>query len=82
MLQINTGTVTVEVGGGLTWGQVYVALALHEVNVVGGRVPGVGVAGLTLGRGERLPSADVATGYQLQISCGLFLEKQPIRPHN
>ena len=43
---------TVEVGPGLTWDQVYVALNSTGVNVVGGRVPGVGVAGLTLGGGE------------------------------
>ena len=45
---------TVEVGPGLTWDQVYVALNSTGVNVVGGREPGVGVAGLTLGGGERL----------------------------
>ena len=45
---------TVEVGAGLTWDQVYAALEPTGVNVVGGRIPGVGVAGLTLGGGERL----------------------------
>jgi hypothetical protein len=48
---------TVHVGAGLTWDQVYVVLELTAVNVVGGRVPGVGVAGLTLGGGEYLPSS-------------------------
>ena len=43
---------TVEVGAGLTWDQVYVALEPTGVNVVGGRIPGVGVGGLTLGGGE------------------------------
>ena len=43
---------TVEVGAGLTWDQVYAALEPTGVNVVGGRLPGVGVAGLTLGGGE------------------------------
>ena len=43
---------TVEVGAGLTWDQVYAALEPTGVNVVGGRVPGVGVAGLILGGGE------------------------------
>ena len=46
---------TVKVGAGLTWGQVYDALDPTGVNVVGGRVPDVGVAGLTLGGGEYLP---------------------------
>ncbi|KAF8492578.1 hypothetical protein F5888DRAFT_1857925, partial [Russula emetica] len=42
---------TVEVGAGLTWDQVYATLEPTGVNVVGGRIPGVGVAGLTLGGG-------------------------------
>jgi len=45
---------TVEVGAGLTWDQVYAALEPTGVNVVGGRIPGVGVAGLSLGGGESL----------------------------
>ena len=45
---------TVDVGAGLTWDQVYVVLEPTGVNVVGGRVPGIGVAGLTLGGGESL----------------------------
>jgi FAD/FMN-containing dehydrogenase len=48
----------VEVGAGLTWDQVYVALEPTGVNVVGGRIPGVGVAGLTLGGGESLSSTE------------------------
>lgn len=44
-------TGTVEVGAGLTWDQVYVALEPTGVNVIGGRKPGAGVAGLTLGGG-------------------------------
>jgi FAD/FMN-containing dehydrogenase len=45
---------TVEVGAGLTWDQVYAALDHNGVIVIGGRLPGVGVAGLTLGGGECL----------------------------
>ena len=45
---------TVEVGAGLTWDQVYAALEPTGVNVVGGRIPGAGVAGLTLGGGGSL----------------------------
>jgi len=52
IVQVNDGTV--EVGSGLTWDQVYLVLDPTGVNVVGGRVPGIGVAGLTLGGGERL----------------------------
>jgi FAD/FMN-containing dehydrogenase len=47
---------TVEVGPGLIWDQVYEILESTGVNVVGGRLPGVGVAGLTLGGGECLQS--------------------------
>jgi FAD/FMN-containing dehydrogenase len=52
--KVNVASGTVEVGAGLTWDQVYAALEPTGVNVVGGRIPGVGVAGLTLGGGERL----------------------------
>ena len=43
---------TVDVGSGLVWDDVYAALEPLGVNVVGGRVTGVGVAGFTLGGGE------------------------------
>jgi len=49
---------TVEIGPGLTWDQVYETLGPTGVTVVGGRIPGVGVAGLTLGGGKRLPWSD------------------------
>jgi len=42
---------TVDVGAGLVWDDVYVALEPHGVNVVGARTSGVGVAGFTLGGG-------------------------------
>ena len=41
----------VEIGSGLIWDQVYEKLEPTGMNVVGGRIPGVGVAGLTLGGG-------------------------------
>lgn len=47
----NSGSQTVDIGAGLIWDDVYAALEPYEVNVVGGRVTGVGVAGLTLGGG-------------------------------
>jgi len=43
---------TVEIGAGLTWTDVYKYLSPKGLNVVGGRVNGVGVAGLALGGGE------------------------------
>ena len=50
-IKVAVGGATVEVGAGLTWDYVYAALEPHGINVVGARVPGVGVAGLTLGGG-------------------------------
>lgn len=44
---------TVTFGAGLIWDDVYAALAPHGVNVLGGRVTGVGVAGFILGGGAR-----------------------------
>ena len=46
----DAGTATI--GAGLIWDDVYAALAPYNVNVVGGRVTGVGVAGFSLGGGK------------------------------
>ena len=43
---------TATIGAGLVWDDVYAALEPYNVNVVGGRVSGVGVAGFTLGGGN------------------------------
>jgi hypothetical protein len=56
-IKVNKAAATVEVGAGLTWDQVYAVLDAHGVNVIGGRIPGVGVAGIALGGGKPLPSA-------------------------
>ena len=42
---------TATAGTGLVWDDVYAALQPHNVAVVGGRVSGIGIAGLTLGGG-------------------------------
>ncbi len=42
---------TVDVGPGLIWDDVYQALDPFNVTIIGGRVSGVGVAGLMLGGG-------------------------------
>jgi len=47
----NAASQTADIGAGLIWDDVYVALQPHGVNVVGGRVTGVGVAGFILGGG-------------------------------
>lgn len=49
---------TVEVGPALTWDEVYDVLSPAGMSVVGGRVSGVGVAGLTLGGGKFLRSSN------------------------
>lgn len=64
-IKVDTSASTVEVGAGLTWDQVYAALGQYGLNVIGGRVPGVGVAGLTLGGGGCFPLSD------FPISCKL-----------
>ncbi|KAG8219432.1 hypothetical protein J3R82DRAFT_357 [Butyriboletus roseoflavus] len=42
---------TARIGAGLIWDDVYAALEPYGVNVAGGRVSGIGVAGFTLGGG-------------------------------
>ncbi|KAI0773005.1 FAD-binding domain-containing protein [Trametes elegans] len=65
-----------EVGAGLIWDEVYEALEPYAVNVVGGRVTGVGVAGFTLGGGyswktNRLGlTVDNLTGFELVLPNG------------
>jgi hypothetical protein len=50
-IKYDAGAKTVTVGSGLIWDEVYAALVPLGVNVVGGRVSGVGVSGLLLGGG-------------------------------
>ncbi|KAI9450556.1 FAD dependent oxidoreductase [Russula earlei] len=50
-ITVNQTTSTVEIGAGLLWDDVYRALDGTGLNVVGGRVSGVGVAGFILGGG-------------------------------
>ena len=64
-IKVDSGAATVELGPGLTWDQVYAALNPQGVNVIGARVPGVGVAGVALGGGECLPSSDAPAGYEM-----------------
>ncbi|KAH8996310.1 FAD-binding domain-containing protein [Lactarius akahatsu] len=74
--KVNYKDRTVEVGAGLTWDQVYTALNSTKVNVVGGRIPGIGVAGLTLGGGYSYKSSqyglaiDNVASYELVLPNG------------
>ncbi|KAI0794890.1 FAD dependent oxidoreductase [Abortiporus biennis] len=67
---------TVDVGPGLTWDDVYATLQPQGVNVVGGRVSGVGVAGFSLGGGyswlsnERGLTVDNIVSYELVLPNG------------
>ena len=67
-IKVDPAAATVEVGAGLTWDQVYAALDPYNLTVIGGRAPGIGVAGLTLGGGESLLSYGIPRGYEAQIS--------------
>jgi FAD/FMN-containing dehydrogenase len=49
--KVNSDSGTVDVGAGLNWDPVYQTLAAIGLTVAGGRIPGVGVAGTTLGGG-------------------------------
>lgn len=67
----NASAQTATIGAGLIWDDVYAALAPHNVNVIGGRVTGVGVAGFTLGGGYSWKTnqygltVDSVTAYEL-----------------
>jgi FAD/FMN-containing dehydrogenase len=56
-IDFDSASQTVAMGTGLLFDDVYAALAPHNVNVLGGRVTGIGVGGFTLG-GGRLPVTD------------------------
>ena len=58
-IDYDSTTGTVAVGAGNIWDDVYDALMPYNVNVVGGRVSGIGVAGYTLGGGMRHSSSRV-----------------------
>jgi FAD/FMN-containing dehydrogenase len=66
-IKVNSSCGTVEVGAGLTWDQVYEALEPTGLNVIGGRIPGVGVAGLSLGGGESLSSTESLNSYAFRL---------------
>ncbi|KAH9048464.1 FAD-binding domain-containing protein [Lactarius hengduanensis] len=74
--KVNYKDGTVEVGAGLAWDQVYTALDSTGVNVIGGRIPGIGVAGLTLGGGYSYKSSqyglaiDNVASYELVLPNG------------
>ncbi|KAH9052689.1 FAD-binding domain-containing protein [Lactarius vividus] len=75
-IALNEEEGTVEIGAGLTWADVYLYLVLKGLNVVGGRMDGVGVSGLTLGGGHSWKSnqygltIDTVTVFELVLPNG------------
>ncbi|KAH8981553.1 FAD-binding domain-containing protein [Lactarius deliciosus] len=75
-IEHNNATGTVDAGPGVTLDQVYAALDSTGVNIVGGRIPTVGISGLTLGGGYAFMSnqygltIDNMAGYELVLPNG------------
>ncbi|KAJ8590729.1 FAD-binding domain-containing protein [Rhizopogon salebrosus TDB-379] len=67
---------TATIGAGLIWDDVYAALEPYGVNVAGGRVSGVGVAGFILGGGyswltnQYGLAIDTVQSFELVMPCG------------
>ncbi|KAI0260018.1 hypothetical protein BC834DRAFT_589028 [Gloeopeniophorella convolvens] len=61
-ITVNATANIVELGPALTWDEVYTALEPTGVNVIGGRIPGVGVGGLLLGGGYSFRSSQFGLG--------------------
>ena len=73
----NADSNTADVGAGLVWDDVYAALEPYGVNVVGGRVSGVGMAGFTLGGGAFIPAVHHALAH-FRGPCGAVRPQRPL----
>ena len=62
-IAIHEDSGTVEIGAGLTWTDVYEYLVPKGLNVVGGRLNGIGVAGFTLGGGKLISPPSIHPSY-------------------
>ena len=83
MVRFNTVTIdhaasTVSAGAGLLWDDVYKALDGTGLNVVGGRVPGIGIAGLALGGGGYLSFPAVHIYGRSSSNKRVFVEDEPV----
>ncbi|KAH9990402.1 FAD-binding domain-containing protein [Russula vinacea] len=73
---VNLECGTVDVGAGLSWDQVYAIIEPFGLNLVGGRITGVGVSGLTLGGGfsfltsQHGLTVDNVVGFELVLPNG------------
>ncbi|KAI3616269.1 putative fad dependent oxidoreductase, partial [Moniliophthora roreri] len=78
-VEYDANTSTVKIGSGQIWENVYAQLASSGVSVVGGRVPGVGVGGLSLGGGysfhsdQRGLTVDTIISHDLVLPNGTFV---------
>ncbi|AEO57295.1 hypothetical protein MYCTH_2126295 [Thermothelomyces thermophilus ATCC 42464] len=75
--QLSEDKTTVTIGFGQTWVDVFEALADSGVNVVGGRVPGPGIGGFTLGGGY---SCDTVKTFNVVLPNGTITTAS--REHN
>jgi FAD/FMN-containing dehydrogenase len=81
-INVNSADGTVELGAGLTSDQVYQALEPRNITVMAAGEPGVGIAGMTLAGGERLPSLGVFIGSELRTTYRYWFEEWPSRPRH
>ncbi|KAH8983395.1 hypothetical protein EDB86DRAFT_3106396 [Lactarius hatsudake] len=75
---VNSTARMVEPDAGLTWDQVYAALDPFGISVIGGRVRGVGVSGLTLGGGISFKSNKYGLSIDNVVSYELVLPNETI----
>ncbi|ESK81661.1 putative fad dependent oxidoreductase [Moniliophthora roreri MCA 2997] len=79
-VEYDESTSTVKIGSGQRWDDVYTQLAPSGVSVVGGRIPGVGVGGLSLGGGysfhtdQRGLTVDNIVAHDLVMPNGTFVK--------
>ncbi|KAH8978084.1 FAD-binding domain-containing protein [Lactarius hatsudake] len=71
--KVNTEAETVELGPSLEWGDVFERLAPYGVNVIGGRFPGVGVGGFTLGGGYSFQTSQYGLAVDNVVAFELVL---------
>ncbi len=83
LVQLSSDKKTVNVGPGNTWFSVYTALQPLNVAVIGGRVSGIGVGGLTTGGGISFFSniygwaCDNVASYEVVTASGIIVTASP-----
>ena len=77
----NRNKQSVDLGAGLIWDDAYKALEPYNVTVVGGRISGVGVAGLVLGGGYSWKSnqygLSIDTVFEYEVSGEIIISSLP-----